>query len=104
MVNRKERPETVQGNRGKGRPKGAKNKLTRDVRGMILGALDQAGGEAYLLEQARENPTAFMTLLGKVLPKEMEVTGKDGGPVQSVSLSVSEEKFAEIAAKVAGEV
>lgn len=63
------------GNPG-GRPKGAKNKLTTDVKQMILAALDKAGGEKYLLQQAQENPTAFMTLVGKCLPKE--VTGPDG--------------------------
>jgi len=42
---------------------------------MILGALDKAGGEAYLLRQANENPTAFLVLLGKVLPHQI------GGPI-----------------------
>jgi hypothetical protein len=37
---------------------------------MILGALDDAGGQDYLAEQARENPIAFLTLLGRVLPRE----------------------------------
>ena len=44
---------------------------------MILGALDEAGGQAYLAQQARQNPTAFMTLLGKVLPQQVE-RGKPG--------------------------
>ena len=35
---------------------------------MILGALDDAGGQAYLMRQAEENPGPFLTLLGKVLP------------------------------------
>ena len=35
---------------------------------MILGALDDAGGQAYLERQAEENPGPFLTLLGKVLP------------------------------------
>jgi len=34
---------------------------------MILGALDDAGGQQYLVEQAHKNPTAFLTLLGKIL-------------------------------------
>jgi hypothetical protein len=55
-------------NAGKGRPKGAANKATKALKEMILGALDQAGGESYLLNQANENPTAFLTLIGKVLP------------------------------------
>ena len=35
-----------------GRQKGTPNKLTADVKAMILGALDKAGGEKYLLTQA----------------------------------------------------
>jgi hypothetical protein len=57
-------------NAGKGRPKGARNTVTKNLRGMILGALDDAGGQAYLAEQAQTNPAAFMALLGKVLPPE----------------------------------
>jgi hypothetical protein len=37
--------------------------MNRTLREMILGALDDAGGQAYLAEQARENPVAFMALL-----------------------------------------
>jgi hypothetical protein len=44
------------------------NKIAGELREMILGALGDAGGRQYLREQATKNPTAFMTLLGKVLP------------------------------------
>jgi hypothetical protein len=44
--------------------------MTRTLREMILGALDDAGGQAYLAEQAHQNPAAFLTLLGRVLPRE----------------------------------
>jgi hypothetical protein len=57
-------------NAGKGRPKGARNTVTTNLREMILGALDDAGGQDYLAEQAHNNPAAFMALLGKVLPPE----------------------------------
>ena len=53
---------------GVGRSKGVPNKVTRELKEMILAALDNAGGEKYLAQQAIENPTAFMTLVGKVLP------------------------------------
>ena len=56
------------GNAGKGRPKGTPNKVNAALKDMILGALDQAGGVDYLLVQAHDNPAAFMTLVGKVLP------------------------------------
>jgi len=51
-----------------GRPKGSLNKITKSLKEMILGALDEAGGVEYLLTQAKTNPTAFLTLVGKVLP------------------------------------
>ena len=56
------------GNRGKGRLKGVPNKATKALKDMILGALDDAGGQDYLRRQSIENPTAFLTLIGKVLP------------------------------------
>lgn len=68
------------GNRGKGRPKGVPNKNTAALKDMILGALTNKGGIEYLERQADENPVAFMTLVGKVLP--MTVAGEDGGPLQ----------------------
>lgn len=37
------------GNAGKGRPKGSPNKITADVKAMVLAALDKAGGVDYLL-------------------------------------------------------
>jgi hypothetical protein len=62
-----------------GRTKGTPNKTTKALKEMILGALDQAGGEAYLLQQAQENPNAFLTLVGKVLPTTL--AGDPNNPV-----------------------
>lgn len=64
-------------NAGKGRKKGVPNKLTSSVKEMILAALESAGGMAYLVEQAQTNPSAFLALLGRLLPTELraELTG-----------------------------
>lgn len=77
---------------GQGRPKGVPNKVTKQLKEMILGALDDAGGQQYLVSQAMENPSAFLTLIGKVLPSEVktEHTGKDGGPVITAQVSREE--------------
>lgn len=56
---------------GKGRVKGSQNKITADVKAMIERALEEAGGYEYLLRQASENPVAFMSLVGKLLPKDI---------------------------------
>lgn len=58
---------------GPGRPKGQVNKLTRDIREMIRAALDGAGGLEYLIAQAHANPSAFLTLVGKIIPAELHV-------------------------------
>lgn len=67
-------------NNGKGRPKGATNRVGRQLKEMILGALDDCGGQAYLTECAQDPKTraAFLTLLGKVLPSEMRHAGPGG--------------------------
>ena len=57
---------------GIGRKKGVPNKVTSDLRQMILGALEDAGGKKYFLEQAAENPVAFMSLVAKCMPKEVK--------------------------------
>ena len=55
---------------------GKPNKATAEIKDMILGALSDAGGRGYLLIQAYENPVAFMGLLGKILPKDINATVK----------------------------
>lgn len=71
---------------GAGRPKGSLDKGNADLRQMILQALENKGGVAYLEEQAGSNPSGFLSLLGKVMPKE--VTGKDGEPLYPRSIEL----------------
>ena len=66
-------------NAGIGRQKGLPNKITRQLKDMILRALDRAGGEQYLAEQAVATPTAFLALVGKILP--MQVQGDPEAPL-----------------------
>lgn len=75
---------------GAGRPKGSLNKTTAQVKDMILEALDGAGGVDYLQRQAEENPTAFLTLVGKVLPLQLSGGDKPAGGVAFVWLPSSE--------------
>jgi len=66
-----------------GRQKGTPNKLTASVKEAIEAAFRGVGGAEYLMRQAEENPQAFLTLLGKIIPAQVqaELTGKDGGPL-----------------------
>lgn len=61
-----------------GRPKGVGNKVTTELKDMILQALNEAGGVSYLVGQAKVNGGAFMGLVGKILPKDINanINGK----------------------------
>ena len=63
-----------QGKRLGGRQKGTPNKVTAALKDAILMAADAAHPEGmvvYLTHQAQENPTAFMSLLGRVVPADV---------------------------------
>lgn len=60
---------------GPGRPKGTPNKLTSQVKDAIEAAFDEVGGKEYLVKMAYKEPKAFMALLGKVLPKDINIEG-----------------------------
>ena len=66
---------------GKGRPKGTKNKLTQTVKEAIEVAFHQVGGSTYLAKMAVEEPKAFMSLLGKVIPQQINASLSGDGPI-----------------------
>ena len=74
------RPNSGGRREGAGRKKGVPNKITGDVKAMILKALANKGGVEYLEEQADKNPVAFLTLIGKVLP--MTLAGDPDAPIE----------------------
>lgn len=65
-----------------GKPKGP-NKQSKIIKEMIMAALDRVGGDEYLAKQAIETPAAFLALVGKVMP--LQVEGEDGGPVMIIT-------------------
>lgn len=69
-----------------GSRKGIPNKVTRELKEMILEALDNAGGVEYLERKANDPRTAsaFLTLVGKVLPMTVQGPGVDGAHVFKV--------------------
>ncbi len=64
---------------GAGRPKGSLNKTTKAVKDAITEAFDKAGGVAYLVNIAKEDPRTFCALLGKVIP--VQVGGDPDSPM-----------------------
>ncbi|WP_035830672.1 hypothetical protein [Kaistia adipata] len=82
-------PKANAPNGGRGRPKGARNKVTALLKDAILQAAVEAGGDhgeegddrlvAYLAHIARTQPAAFCGLLGKVLP--LTLAGDKNSPL-----------------------
>ncbi len=66
-----------------GSRKGVPNKITGQLKQMILDALDNAGGVEYLEARANDPRTAsaFLSLVGKVLP--MTIAGDANNPLQA---------------------
>jgi hypothetical protein len=62
-------PKAKKGERFGGRQKGAQNKVTASLKEMILASLDEVGGQSYLVDQARNNANAYITLIGKYCPQ-----------------------------------
>jgi len=82
-----------------GRKKGVGNKDTKQLRDMILQALDMKGGAKYLAKQADENPASFMALLGKVLPTTL--TNSEGGDLfEKMTDTQVDARFAALMLKV----
>jgi len=63
-----------------GRPKGSRNKFTKSLKDMILGALRAKDGQKYLERVAEKDPRTFCALLGRVLP--LTIAGDAANPIK----------------------
>jgi hypothetical protein len=77
----------MKGQKTGGRQSGTRNKITGNVKEIIVEALEKAGGVDYLADQAGKNPVAFMTLVGKVLPLAVSSEPKVDSALQVTQLS-----------------
>lgn len=66
------------GERRGGRKRGTPNKLTAELKDIILQSLAEVGGVKYLITQAGAEPKSYMLLLGRVLPLQVkgDINGK----------------------------
>lgn len=87
---------------GPGRAKGQPNKTTKLLRDAVIMAAEAAGSDGkgkdglvgYLTWLSQFHPTAFTTLLNKIIP--MQVTGVNGQAIQFEQVPSREEFFAKL--------
>ena len=58
-------------NAGKGRKKGVPNRITFTLKQAIEAAFHEVGGKEWLVQLAGSDPRAFASLLGRILPAEI---------------------------------
>lgn len=70
--------EPGQSGNPKGRPKGARTKLSEDFLGKLYDDFAQHG--AAVIENVRTTePSKYLDIVAKIVPRE--ITGEDGGPI-----------------------
>jgi hypothetical protein len=72
---------------GMGRPKGSPNKVHASMKQAIAEAFEQLGGTERMVQWAMEDPkhlTEFYKLAARLIPVETNVSGANGGPIQTV--------------------
>lgn len=90
-----------------GRVAGTPNKMSQDMILMLQETLQELGGKEYLKRVAETHPQAFLSLIGKTLPKDVTLDTKQG---EEICLSIMgksdrwtrelEEKLAQAEAKL----
>lgn len=75
------------GERRGGRKKGTPNKITKTVTEAIDAAFVKVGGADYLARVAESDPRAFCALLGKRLPKDVNLDMQGSFIVERVAFA-----------------
>lgn len=71
------RASEAMGRKTGGRRNGTQNRFSVALKELMLQALSDACGAAYLTRQAENNLSAFMALVGRVLPLQVKDNGAD---------------------------
>ena len=82
---RDERGRFAAGNPGGGRPKGSQNKVTRDMKTMLVEIVERHG-VAGLWQFSQDHPVEFWRMASRLIPISKELSGTDGGPIELKTL------------------
>ena len=63
-----------------GRPKGSRNKLAKNFLKTLAKDFKEHGADAVEATR-KDKPEAYLGVIGRLMPKLMELSGPDGGPI-----------------------
>jgi UDP-N-acetylglucosamine pyrophosphorylase len=75
------------------RPKGARNKLSADVKDNVLAVFNRLGGSATMAEWAQANLSEFYAIYARLLPKQVDATIVEVHEVRIADASVLAERL-----------
>jgi hypothetical protein len=95
---------TMPPNAGRGRPRGSRNKITSTIKEALEASFDAIGGAEWLAQQAHQNSSAYLHLLGRLLPSELraEIQGA-GVPGLADAVEAARARVAAARAKLASQ-
>lgn len=67
------------------RPKGSKNKIQACARENVMAVFNRLGGTAGMADWAREHPTDFYKIYGRLVPQEVEASVEGSLSVQVIT-------------------
>ena len=79
-------------NRGRGRPKGSKNKVSAEAKAVIAEAAEALGGAGRLLEWAQSDPANEKAFWTTIYPKLVSLT-VSGDPDNPLGIQVVERRI-----------
>jgi hypothetical protein len=85
--NRDSKGRFAPGNPGGGRPKGSQNKVTRDMKTMLVEIVERHGVEG-LWKFSKDHPVEFWRMASRLIPVSKELSGTDGGPITLQALDM----------------
>lgn len=77
---------------GAGRPRGKTNQRTADIKAAIHEAFEKLGGATYLARVGREKPDVFCALVGKLIPRDMQLTSEIGPQLADILREIAERR------------
>lgn len=78
-------------NNPNGRPKGVQNKFTGNVKKMFLAVFEslQKDDKASLETWAKSNPTEFYKIIGKLMPREIDIQSNENKPIKILPIDLT---------------